>query len=1385
MIMKNYCYIFLLLFLPLFISAGTFSPFHVQPINKSEMLPSKQINYVYQDSEGYVWFCTTNGLCRYDGYTNKVYKSNYTFPALLNNNVINTLIEDKNKKLWIGTINGINILDKTTGRIESVDRKKFAAKCIWTFLYTGDSALWIGTSDGLYRYEEKTDSFYVYKNKLQFPSSIYGEDIRVLCEDSDGFVWIGTWGNGIFRLDPRTQEFVTCSYMGDEGRIGAIYEDKDRNLWLGTVNHLFKIENQADPQNIQYVKYDKNTKYERLVHSIAQDSNGNLLVGTNLGLEMVTYPLIPENYRSSFQDSILSIPNYAVNHLYKGKDDIIWMATQNSGIYLMYEKQPLFINHPFGSIDVFKQPLSVTAIYKWNDEEYLLGVEKIGLVKYNVRTKQLTYSQTDPGLNMFLPRIGNVQTIFKHPLRDELLMGSEYGGLLSCSLRDNKIMSVKQHFPYWGGWIMGDVVRAICCDEANNIWIGTNFGINILTADQDTLSYPNLNQSEMIEIQAMCKDYKNQMWLATKNHGIFLADAAQGVKGLIFKNYNKENGTVNSNEIKCVYEDSKHRLWLGTKGGGLSRFNGETDQFELIDCMEEIPGDAIFSISESNGLLYIGTNQGLVQYNPDGAEGAQIKIFTTQDGLLDNAFNQGAVLSTPDGWFHFGSANGFCSFYPKDLKETPSKVKTVLSDIKIFHNSFDNLPMDKQRKLSPLRHPSYSKSITLSHKDYNFGIEFASLTFKNPEKNRYAYMLEGFDKEWHYVDANHRYAYYTNLKSGTYRFLVKGTNENSFMGKQPEVLHIQVLPPPYATWWAYTLYLLLVCFILWITFRIFRYKLEMKEALKLEQMEHAKAKEVTQEKLKFFTNISHELLTPLSLITCSVEELKMKYHDEDNVFRVMKTNIQRLNRLLEQIMEFRKAENGSLKLSVSFGDIGSFIAKICNDNFTILSKNKNIEFVIENTRPFIPGWFDKDKIDKIIYNLLSNAFKYNKENGTVKVSLYPEEAISEFEYKRLTVVVGNTGTGISEKHIHSLFQRFYEISNKDSEKRGNGIGLSLTKSLVELHNGTIRVTSIPNEWTEFSFSIPLERTAYREEQIEDNDTSYPAGTPLGVTLLKGSEAARSNEAEEHTHEQTEGKKYSVLVIEDHEELLQSIRNLLSTQFIVYTATSGTEGIALAQTKNPQLILSDIMMPGMNGFEVCRTIKQELGTSHIPVVLLSAKVSDEDKLEGFQVSADAYITKPFNFQLLKAQLLSIIENRNLTARKFKSTPLTQSIEVSLTSMDEKILNQAIEVVKKNIEDPEFNLQKFTAEMNISNSMLYRKLKSLTNLSPNEFIRNIRLKAACKLLLEQKGNISEVAYRVGFNDANYFSKCFKKEFDVTPMEYIERNKTSSSPIPPSLH
>ncbi|MCD7937530.1 MAG: response regulator [Tannerellaceae bacterium] len=1351
-------------FIPSVLYAGIFPPMQIQSVNKEELLPSRQINQLYEDSDGYIWICTTNGLCRYDGYTYKVYKAMYLTPHLLYNNFVNTVFEDSHKRLWIGTVNGINILDKRTGKMEAIDRSRLSGNHIWSFLQTDENTLWIGSQNGLHLYNLATDSITTFKNIPGDTGSIPGNDIRVLYQDSEGYIWIGTWEKGIARLNPYTYECISYPPLPGFNRISVLYEDSQQNFWIGAwADGLHKLENRNDPQQAFYTGHGKEQNYESVIHSIIEDKNDNLLIGTSLGLDILSPPYSKENYHTSTKEKLIDIPNCEINHLLYGSQDIIWIATEDNGVYLMYKDENPFVNYPFDGLGDFKQPLNINTIFEIGEEEYLLGANKLGMVRFNKKKNELVHFSHDKDLRMFPGSLGNIQKFLKTSQKNQILVGSEYGGLM---IWDPQRQTVDQYYPYWGMWITGDIVKALCEDGKQNIWIGTNNGLNILTAT-DTLSYINLNEDEKVEVQSILQDHTGRIWMGTKNSGIYTT-VPEDVTQLFFEKYNTSNNRINNDEIKCLYEDSKQRLWAGTKGGGLSLLNRANNRFEIINCMQEIPGDAIFSITEVNDLLFIGTNQGLVQFDPEGAGGNQIKIFTVQDGLLENTFNQQAVLVDSKGCVLFGTPAGLCTFYPEDLVDNPPTVHTVISNIHIFHEPFDHLPPNKQRKISPELHPEFSKAITLTHKDYNFGIEFASLTYKHPEKNRYAYILEGFDKEWNYVDADHRFAYYTNLKSGKYRFLVKGTNKNSFMDESPQVLEITVLPLPYQTGWAYSGYFVIFFLLCWGVTRFLNYRIRMQQALRLEQIEHAKSEELAQTKLRFFTNLSHELLTPLSIINCSVEELRSGVRYDENIYRIIRMNIQRLNRLLEQVLEFRKAEHGKLKLAVAFGDIGGYIYRICEDNFTILGKSKEIRLTIENPVPYIPAWFDKDKIDKIMYNLLSNAFKYNRTGGEVRVTILPESPIDEFNYRYLYVSVANTGEGIPEKYLPSLFERFYEIGYKSAEKRGNGIGLSLTKNLVEIHQGSIQVESIPGEWTTFSFRIPIEKSAYIEYHPEASSPSPDSLQPQSSEYLINN----PHPASPSLSLPAEKTGYSMLIVEDHLELLNSLKNLLSTRFTIVTATDGVQGVNLARQHNPDLILSDVMMPRMNGFELCRKIKEEISTCHIPVVLLTAKVSYEDKMEGFQVHADAYITKPFDFRMLEAQLFSMIHNHHLLVNKFKSTPLTKDIRITFTSMDEKILNRAIEVVEKNLENPEFDLTLFVKEMEISNSMLYRKIKSLTNLSPTEFIKNIRLKAACHLIAEGKGNVSEIAYKVGFNDAKYFSRCFKKEFGVTPLEYQKK-------------
>ena len=774
--------------------------------------------------------------------------------------------------------------------------------------------------------------------------------------------------------------------------------------------------------------------------------------------------------------------------------------------------------------------------------------------------------------------------------------------------------------------------------------------------------------------------------------------------------------------------------------------------------MKDIPGDIIFNITEHNGILVLGTNQGLVLYQYETHKSI---ILNDKDGLMDNTCVMNAVLNNGKGEIYYGTPKGLYTFRPDQIKKDTSVVKTVINDIMIFHKSFDELPQRKQQQLAGNQHPLYSKHITLGSSDNNIGIEFAALSYIHPEKKRYSYKLEGFDKNWIHADASARTAFYTNLPAGNYTFHVKCINDIGLESPYEESFHIKVLPPFYQSGYAYFIYLCIITGLVYLFYRFQLYRFRLQEAVKIEQIERVKSEELSQSKFRFFTNISHEFLTPLSIISCSFEELKRTFHIDNQTIRSAESNVYRLNKLIEEILEFQKAENNQLKLKISYGDIATFINGICRENFSMLVRNKNIALDVHCEPEHIAAWFDMDKIDKILYNLLSNAVKFSHTDGRGKIEVFlqAEDAENEFQHRTLLIRVRNRGKGITADKLPFIFTRFYEANFKAS--KGNGIGLALTKSLVELHNGTITASSEPEEWTEFAIRIPISKSAFRTDQIEETKTE-----PL-ISMLPGQE-----KAETHTGETDREAGYSLLLIEDDIELRNSLQHLLSAKYQITIASNGLEGLETATRINPDIIISDVMMPKMDGFELCKRIKEDIATSHIPVILLTAKIDGSDHLEGLKCGADTYITKPFNYTLLEAQIETMLSNRMRMIEKFRQSPLTQEINLSVSSQEEKFLENAIRIVKKNMENPEFDIKIFTEQMQVSNSMLYRKLKALTNLSPNEFIRSVRMKAAIKLLQEKKGNVSEVAYLVGFRDARYFSSCFKKEFNVTPIEFMEK-------------
>lgn len=880
-------------------------------------------------------------------------------------------------------------------------------------------------------------------------------------------------------------------------------------------------------------------------------------------------------------------------------------------------------------------------------------------------------------------------------------------------------------------------------DTVGRVWIATEQGLFIgnTVNNQKYLVQPVEILNDTIDyecVQTVLCDKKG-VWIGTKNYGAFHLS----VDGEL-TDYNLANGKLNYDNVLCFYQDSDDQLWIGTQGGGLSRYNEDTDSFEMLETIHMFSDNAIYSIVEDNiHNLWLATGKGLVCMDLNRDDYA--KLYTQSEGLVNTQFMMSSSLCLSDSEILFGGYNGIDCYIPSQ-----NVIDSVVPHTAIVEVSIMNVPLKE-----------YTKELLLAYNQNNVQMSFSSLSYTNPQANRYAYRLKGVDKDWIYVDANNRHISYNNLHKGEYVFQVKSCNENS-VWSEPEEMRLTILPPPWLTWWAYVIYAFVIGVIAYTAFRIIRKRVLLQNALKIEQIEHKKSEEVNQAKLKFFTNISHELFTPLSVMQCSIESLKQDGQADGQTLNIMKLNLKRLQRLLQQIMEFRKAESGNLKLKVSSNNIVTFVKEMCEENFYPLLQSKNITLNFQAEQEVIMAYFDVDKLDKIIYNLLSNALKYNYLDGMVSISL---SQVIKDDKRYFVLKVENTGDGIPESKLPLLFKRFYEGDYRKFKTKGTGIGLSLTKDLVELHHGTISAQSVLNETTVFTVMIPSDKENYTVEQIDEEIESVKnEGVKEEVVLIAdvGEKIEENNDVRTH-----------LLLVEDDVDLLTMMTKVLSKQFKVSTAANGKEAFeVLKEKENIDIVITDYVMPEMNGIELCRTIRNDMSLNHLPIVMLTAKTQAEYHLEGYDAGADAYVTKPVEMVLLTAQIKALITNRKLLIQKFRQQDNLDVCELGLPTLDQEFLDRAISVVEQQMEDSEFSNEVFCDKMNMTQSTLYRKLKSLTGMSPNEFIRDIRIKKACVLLRQRPDlQIADVAYTVGFTDPKYFSLIFKKEKGMSPTKYLE--------------
>lgn len=1341
-------------------------------------MPSKDVQSIYQDKDGYIWISTRNGLFQYDGYSITSYKSNLYSPDLLTNNNIFCTAEDADRRLWIGTYSGMNVLDKRTGIIRKLNNPELEGNGVSSILVTRNNRIWFGTEKGLYEYLVDKDSCLLYKpentNRV-FPYTT----VKSLFEDDRGDIWIGTWNNGLFRYEHSTGRFLQYPQMNSGNSAHVVFQDSYKHIWVGTWGSgLQLLHNAYDPSRVSWTtfQHDDNAPSgisDNLVYAISEDVvNRSLWVGTRSGLSVL--PLQQEltsavSYSNYYSDEDHTIASSEVTSLMRDRQGILWIGMIGGGVNMVNTRKADFV---LDALPDVKQQLKTNSVRSMLvDDEGLLwfGIGTNGFGMKNRETGKFAHFTQIPEFSSF-KGVSTVMSIMQSPTTHHIWFGIYNGGVFEYDKYALSGQRVKVYNDWDTPWLTNSCVYHIYEDTRRNLWFATRHGVSARMADGTALRFDSLQAEDVMlkDVVAMqiVEGNRGDMWIASSTNGVIrIQGHGNDLSGYKLSFYFTANKKLNGNYANCVYKDMDGRIWVGTGNSGLNLYDERSDTFLPVHATWNLPGDVVNSIQgDMNGNLWLGTSVGLVKLSvPLDMENVTFRLYTTADGLQDNIFNRGAFASTTKGELLFGGHKGYNSFYPARQKDQDFSSPAVITDIKIFNQSWEALDFEDRSLISPLS-PAFTNEIELDYWHNNFSIEFSALEYANPERNRYAYKLEGFDADWQYTDASKHFAYYNNLKPGTYTFYVKASNSNGTWNDETRKIQVIILPPPWRTWWAYSIYTLLFLVLVYYAYRVVRNRIRLRNALHLQEMEKAKVEEVNHAKLQFFTNITHELLTPLTILSASVDEMKQMAPGYKDQYKVMANNINRLIRLLQQILEFRKAETGNLKLRVSENDLAQFVHRSV-ESFRPLMKKKDMQFSLScSPQPFI-AYFDPDKVDKILYNLLSNASKYNRPGGMVSVEL------TNSDERFACLIVKDNGSGISQEAQKNLFKRFYEGDYRKFKTIGTGIGLSLVRDLVLLHHGTITVQSEEGQGAAFIVTFPILSTSYEAGEIEVGTSTVGESNTLAPLVEATEEDNELDNSEDETT--TTESQHTLLIVEDNEDLLQLMVKLLGTEYGIYTATNGKEAITVVEQEDIDLIVSDVMMPGMNGIEFCRYIKNSIDTSHIPIILLTAKNKEEDRVEAYESGADGFISKPFNLSVLHARISNLLHSRRRVIKDFKKQLVFEAKDLNYTTLDEEFLQYAIDCINRHLDDTEYDQTQFLEDMHTTKSTCFRKLKSLTGLTYVSFIRNIRMKAACRIMEEKKNvRISDLAYAVGYNDARYFSSSFKKEFGMLPSEYMER-------------
>ncbi|HAZ01183.1 MAG TPA: hypothetical protein DCY97_03270 [Marinilabiliales bacterium] len=1337
-------------------------------------LSNSNVNCIIQDSNGFIWIGTENGLNRFDGYKFTQYYSN-SENGLLSDEVFCLLI-DKKKNLWIGTFRGLHRYDPSNDTFTPIpfdpeDLGK-AHKPILALTQDSQGTLWISTSgNGLIRYDTETGNYRLFLPEVNNPHSISSKFLLSIYDEGNERIWVGTSEHGFDSFDKITQRFKNYKFHNGAGSndgsndVLTFYKKPDSQFLIGTRGGgLFQfdpVSGYSAPYAIETLDGRKLKVNE--IYGMVTDRTGRFWLSSNgEGLLCYTGEKKKAVQYKHQQNNPESLINDNVRTIYEDNQGNLWFASYQGGINFLSNKPSLFRSYQFMGSQASYDSRTVTSVAIDKTENIWIGTDGGGLKMIHRQTGKIQHFYPGPDAQKSIPDKVIMSLMVDN--RNNLWIGTYIGGL---SVYDPIKKQFKNyHSSHNPGSLSSNFVSSIIQDKRGKTWVGTNGkGLNLYDEVNDEFicysMYDTLNQTYLVNdwINVIVEDNNNRLWIGTF-WGLSVFDPYNGQ----FINYLHQDGIPSSlshNTIYSVLESSENVIWLGTRNG-LNKFLPEKNSFKVYNVTDGLPGNIINAIQEdNNGNLWLSTNRGLCNFNPKTGE---VHNYFTSDGLQSNEFFRASSFESKDGELFFGGIEGLNSFYPDSMVENYQIPLPKLTEFRIFDQVIKpGQPFGKRILLSE---PIYSTdTIVLKHKDNSFSFEFAALDFILPEKTSYQCMMEGFDQGWRKMDYKQRYVTYTNLDAGTYNFKVKASSINNEWGNKSANLTLIIQPPYYRTWWAYTIYYILLVGILSLFWLFTIHRVKLKNQIKMERMEKEKSNELNQAKLRFFTNISHEFRTPITLIVGPLEKmmndpaLSTKYK---RTIDTMMKNANRLLRLVNQLMDLRKVESGKMKLRVEKLDLVQFVEDI-HFAFKELAEQKKINFQILTEEPELVFWFDPDKLDKILFNLLSNAFKFTKPNGTIHIFIAKELRAENRSFVKIGVE--DNGKGIAKADKERIFERFYQTSNSYSQI-GSGVGLSLTQNLVEIHHGEITFESEEGKGTIFNVYLPISEEAY------PNDEKFSPEVTGVSQYVHISPVAPSEGVQEFDEPGIKkgAKEYTVLIVEDNYDLRKYLSEELAEQYEVIEAGDGKDGLKKAIQFLPDLIIADVMMPEMDGLEMCTKIKGNLITNHIPVILLTARTSIEQRIEGIEHGADSYIPKPFHPSHIKARVKKLIELRKVLKNKY--TIQLESKEAPVLEMEDVFLRKITDLILKNIDDTELNIESLSKEIGMSRGHLYRKIKLLTDKSPSEFVRLVRLNEAARLLLKKDKSVSEISYLVGFNSPSYFTICFKEHFEVSPSEFAER-------------